>query len=78
MFEGAAAIPFNRGAKRRRGAERGCVRRTSRSGTENEDALKQAKALLPARTLRLGLRPQPRSDRWSGAGREKIVGPGLG
>jgi hypothetical protein len=45
--------------------ERGCVRRTSRSRTEDEGVLKQSNAPLPAMTLRLGLRPQPRSDRCS-------------
>ena len=41
--------------KRGRGStERGCVRRTSRSRTEDEDVLKQSSALRPAMTLRLG------------------------
>ena len=40
-----------------RWAERGCVRRTSRSRAEDEDALKQSDALLPAMILRLGASP---------------------
>src|SRR2546425_8131052 len=53
--------------------EGGCVRRTSRSRTEEEDVLKHCNALLPALTLRLGPRPQSRSDRWSGGARRFLV-----
>jgi hypothetical protein len=49
-------------APKRRGPERGCVRRTSRSRTECEQALNHSNAPLSAMALRLGLRPQSRSS----------------
>src|SRR5438445_13583855 len=54
----------------RSGPERGCVRRTSRSRTELEEALNQFNVLSPAITPRLWLHPQSRSER---RGRERIL-----
>ena len=49
--------------------ERGCVRRTSRSATECEQAPNHSNAPRSAMALRLGLRPQSRSGRRIKAGR---------
>ena len=56
-------------APKRRGPERGCVRRTSRSRTECEPALNHSNPPLSAMALRLGLRPQSRSGGRREAGR---------
>src|SRR5260370_1788920 len=59
------AVSRSRGEQQR---ERGCVRRTSRSRAEREEAGNSSNALRSAMALRLGVHPQSRPEFWSRAG----------